>query len=161
CVGAFAPVVMLIAWRPLSAIDRAAVAPDGETVAFLRRMPLFAPLPPPAIERILARVERISVPADEVLIREGDVGDRFLMIVDGRGELTRGGQPVTDLGPGDHFGEIALLRDVPRNATFTATTPMTLLVLDRDTFLEAVTGHPQVHARAEAIADARTPPASS
>ena len=160
CVGAVAPVVMLAAWRPLAAIDRAAAAPDAETVAFLRRMPIFAPLPPPAIERILARLTRLSVPAGEVLIREGDVGDRFLMIVDGEAEVTRDGRHVTDRAAGDHVGEVALLRDVPRTATLTATTPMTLLVLDRDTFLEAVTGHPQSHARAEEIAEERMPPSS-
>ena len=151
---------MLAAWRPLAAIDRAAAAPDAETVAFLRRMPIFAPLPPPAIERILARLTRISVPAGEVLIREGDVGDRFLMIVDGEAEVTRDGRHVTDRTAGDHVGEVALLRDVPRTATLTARTPMTLLALDRDTFLEAVTGHPQSHARAEEIAEERMPPSS-
>jgi NADPH:quinone reductase-like Zn-dependent oxidoreductase len=57
-----------------------------------------------------------------------------------------------------HVGEVALLRDVPRNATLTAKTPMTLLTLEREAFLEAVTGHPQSHERAEAIVEDRLPP---
>jgi MFS family permease len=152
-VGLLAPVVVVAVWRPLSSIDRDAPVPDIETVAFLRRMPIFSPLPPPAIERIVASVRRVEVPAGEVLIRQGDVGDRFLMIVHGDVRVTRNGDVIADRTSGDHIGEIALLRDVPRTATVTTTTPTKLLVLDRAPFLEAVTGHPQTHKRANAIVD--------
>jgi MFS family permease len=158
CVGAVAPVVMLLVWIPLASIDREAMAPDADTLAFVRRMPIFAVLPPPALERIVTHLSRITVPAGEVLMRQGDVGDRFLMIVEGTAELTRDGVHVTDRSAGDQVGEVALLRDLPRNATLTATTPMTLLALDRETFLEAVTGHPQSHARAQSIAEDHLPP---
>ena len=119
-VGVFAPVVMLAVWIPLASIDRTAKAPDAETLAFVRRMPIFAPLPPPAIERILARITPLDVPAGEVLIREGAVGDRFFMIVEGKADVTRDEKHVTYRTVGDHVGEIALLRDVPRTATVTA-----------------------------------------
>jgi MFS family permease len=157
-VGAIAPFVMLGLWIPLASIDREADAPDAETLAFVRRMPIFAPLPPPAIERIVAQLSRVTVPAGEVFIREGAEGDRFIMIVEGEAEVTRHGAHVTDRVAGDHVGEVALLRDVPRNATLTAKTPMTLLTLEREAFLEAVTGHPQSHERAEAIVEDRLPP---
>src|SRR5262249_28501137 len=152
-VRSLAPVVVVAVWKPLTSIDRDAPAPDAETVAFLRRMPIFAPLPPPAIERILGHLRRIEVPAGEVLIRQGDVGDRFLMIVSGDVHVTRNGEPIAERSAGDHIGEIALLRDVPRTATVTTTSPAELLILDRDPFLEAVTGHPQSRERANAIVE--------
>jgi hypothetical protein len=152
-VGLVAPVVVVAAWRPLSSIDRNAEVPDAETVAFLRRIPIFAPLPPPEIERILGHLRRIEVPPGDVLIRQGDVGDRFLMIVHGDVRVTRDGEAIAERTSGDHLGEIALLRDVPRTATVTTTAPTELLILDRDPFLEAVTGHPQSHARANAIVE--------
>jgi MFS family permease len=152
-VGLLAPTVVIAVWRPLSSIDRDAPAPDAETLAFLRRIPIFAPLPPPAIERIATHLTEVTVPAGEVLIRQGDVGDRFLMIVEGDVEVSRDGVPIAERTAGDHIGEIALLRDVPRTATVTARTKTRFLVLDRDPFLEAVTGHPQSHARADAIVE--------
>ena len=91
------------------------------------------------------------------MIREGDVGDRFVLIVSGEAEVSREGTHVVTLYAGDHVGEIALLRDVPRTATVTARTPMELLTLDRAAFLEAVTGYPQSRERAEAIVEARLP----
>jgi MFS family permease len=152
-VGVLAPIVVVLVWRPLSSIDREARVPDAETIAFLRTIPIFAPLPPPAIERIVASVRRVDLPAGEVLIRQGDVGDRFLMIVHGDVRVTQDGDLIAERTSGDHIGEIALLRDVPRTATVTTTTPTELLVLDRDPFLEAVTGHPQSQARADAIVE--------
>jgi MFS family permease len=156
-VGILAPAMMLALWIPLSSIDREAKAPDAETLEFVRRMPIFAPLPAPAIERILAHLTRLDVPGGEVLIREGDVGDRFFMIVAGEAEVTRDGIHLTGLHAGDHVGEIALLRDVRRTATVTAKTAMELLALDREPFLEAVTGHPVSRERAEAIVRERLP----
>jgi CRP-like cAMP-binding protein len=75
------------------------------------------------------------------------------MIVHGDVSVTQDGQVIAERTSGDHLGEIALLRDVPRTATVTTTTPTELLVLDRVAFLEAVTGHPQSHARANAIVE--------
>ena len=85
-----------------------------------------------------------------IVIREGDSGDRFYVIADGEVEIA--GAP---LGRGESFGEIALLRDVPRTATVTATTDVVLQTLDRDMFVAAVTGHEPAHAAAEAVIAAR------
>ncbi|HEY5435200.1 MAG TPA: cyclic nucleotide-binding domain-containing protein [Candidatus Limnocylindrales bacterium] len=90
-----------------------------------------------------------------MLIREGDEGDRFYVIVEGTVAVSQGGRHLADRFAGDHVGEIALLRDVPRTATVTAITLLRLLALDRGPFLEAVTGHPQSRAHAEAVATAR------
>lgn len=154
-IGAFVPVVVLVTWRMVSRIDREAEAPDFEWLALIRRIPIFAPLPAPAIERLMLHFAELDVEAGTVLIREGEAGDRFYVIVEGEAVVTRGGEHVVDRGPGDYMGEIALLRDVPRTASVTATTPLRLLALDRDPFLEAVTGHPQTRELAESVADER------
>jgi CRP-like cAMP-binding protein len=148
-------VALALAWIPLRALDRDARAPDPEALALLRRLPIFAPLSAPAIERIMAALVRLEVPAGHVLIREGDEGDRFYVIVEGSVAVSQGGRHLVDRVAGDHVGEIALLRDVPRTATVTAITPLRVLALDRAPFLEAVTGHPQSRAHAEAVATSR------
>ena len=156
-VGALAPISALALWVPLSAIDREGKAPDAETLKLIRAIPIFAPLPAPAIQRILVNLTRTELAAGDVLMSEGDVGERFYVIESGEAEVTRDGTHVTDRGVGEYVGEISLLRDVPRTATVTARTPMTVLSLEREPFLEAVTGHPQSHARVEAIVDERMP----
>jgi CRP-like cAMP-binding protein len=88
------------------------------------------------------------------VIRAGDAGDRFYIV--GRGELEVVGPGVrTTASDGDYFGEIALLRDVPRTATVTAVTDSQLYHMSRDDFLAAVTAHSGVRAAGEAVADER------
>ena len=85
------------------------------------------------------------------MIREGDHGDLFYLVRSGSLRVSTG----TQLGPGAYFGEIALLRDVPRTATVTAETDATLLALGREEFLDAVTGHPPSARAADAVVGAR------
>ena len=155
-IGAFLPVVVLFSSGRLLSIDRRSEAPDPEVLAALRLIPFFAPLPAPALERVLANVTRSKAPAGTVLIREGDPGDRFYVILDGEVSVTRGNRHVLDQGAGGYVGEIALLRDVPRTATVIAKTPVTLLSLEREPFLLAVTGHPPSHEAAREVAETRS-----
>ena len=151
-VGAFLPVIILVSSGRLLSIDRSAEAPDAEILRLLRAIPFFAPLPAPAMERVMADVIARDAAAGDVLIREGDRGDLFYVIVEGTVEITRGGEHVSEQGPGAYVGEIALLRDVPRTASVTAKTPLRLLALEREPFLLAVTGHPVSHEAARAVA---------
>jgi MFS family permease len=154
-IGAFLPLVILVSSSHLLSIDRRAVAPDSEALALVRKIPFFAPLPAPAMESVMTNMTLVQVGPGEVLIREGDVGDLFYVIVEGEVEVTSRGKHLGTLGPGAYVGEIALLRDVPRTATVVARTPLRLLALHRGPFLLAVTGHPQSVRAAHAVADAR------
>ena len=158
-VGALAPISALALWVPLSAIDREAKAPGRRDAGADPRHPDLRAAAG-AGDRADPRQPHAGreLAAGDVLMREGEVGERFYVIETGEAEVTRDGAHVTDRGVGEYVGEIALLRDVPRTATVTAKTPMTVLSLEREPFLEAVTGHPQSHARVEAIVDERMPP---
>jgi MFS family permease len=151
--GAFLPVLAAITWRQLVAIDAASKAPAE--VGLLERIPIFSPLPEPALERLASQLVPIDVPAGTVLIRKGDHGDRFYVVESGRLRVSVDGSPGRELGPGDSFGEIALLRDVPRTATVEAETEARLHALERDDFLDAVTGHPPSARAADAVVGAR------
>ena len=89
-----------------------------------------------------------------MVIRKGDPGDRFYIVGDGEFEIDTGGHRAT-AHKTDYFGEIALLRDVPRTATVRAAIDSKLFALRRDDFLTAVTGHSAAHAAGKAVAEAR------
>jgi MFS family permease len=151
-VGSILPLVTLLSWRWLLRIDREVAAPAAE-LELVDAVPMFAPLSVAAKEHVAARLTKISVAAGEVVVRAGDSGDRFYVVADGELEIANGAHGRA--GAGDFFGEIALLRDVPRTATVKATTPSHLYALERDDFLAAVTGHSAVHAAGEAIVEQR------
>ncbi len=153
--GALVPLVVALLWRPLRAVERGAHVPDPGLLALARSLPIFAPLPPPAMERVMASLERLELPAGATLIREGARGDRLYILAEGGVDVVRQGRHIAARSGPDVLGEIALLRDVPRTATVLATTPLVLYALDRDPFLEAVTGHPQSRVAAESLADRR------
>jgi len=138
--GAFLPALVLLSWRPLRRIDAAAGAPTQE-LAVLDAVPMFALLPVAAKEQLAKSLARISMPAGREIIREGDAGDRFYIVAAGRVQVTQNDRRLRDCGPGDYFGEIALLRDVPRTATVTASEEVELYAIDRAAFIDAATGH--------------------
>jgi len=140
CVGAFLPILTLATRLPLVRLDDSAVD-RGAELDLLREIPIFAPLSPPVLEGLAARLVPVHAAAGEAIVREGDTGDRFYVISSGEVDVSIGGEQKATQGPGDHFGEIALLRDVPRTATVTARTDTELLALEREDFLAAVTGH--------------------
>ena len=148
--GAFLPALVALSWRALRQIDGAADAPT-EALALLDRVPMFTPLPLAAKEQLAKSLVRVSVPAGGEVIAEGDTGDRFYIVGGGRLQVTRDGRELRELAAGDSFGEIALLRDVPRTATVTASRDAELYALERADFIDAATGHAAGRAAGEEI----------
>jgi MFS family permease len=131
-------------------MDRRLEAPAG--LLLLRTIPMFGPLSPTTRDALARALIRVEVPAGEVVLRQGDDSDRFYIIESGRVEVTDGDdQVLREEGPGDYFGEIGLLRDVPRTATITAIVPTVLLALLRKEFLDAVTGQGEARRLAEEV----------
>jgi MFS family permease len=152
--GLLLPVLALVSWARLRGIDERAVLPERE-LELLRSLPLFAPLPPATLEHLARSLVRVLAPAGTETTRQGEVGDRFYLVDEGDMDVSIDGEVVSSLGPGDHFGEIALLRDVPRTATVTARTDASLFALERDEFVSAVSGHPASREAADAVVAAR------
>jgi MFS family permease len=139
-VGVLFGLIAVVGFPSLLALDRRAVVPDEERLELVRAIPMFAPLAQHRLEPLVLAFVPLRVRAGEVVIREGDVGDRFYVITSGEAIVSARGRDVARLGRGDHFGEIALLRDVPRTATVRAVTEVELLTLHRTGFLAAVAG---------------------
>jgi MFS family permease len=152
-VGSILPLLALATYRRLAHIDKGIAAATAE-LEFIDQVPMFAPLSVAAKERLAANLEPVSVPAGEVVIRAGDAGDRFYIVDRGELDIHAGGLHVI-AQHADYFGEIALLRDVPRTATVTAAVDSELYALQRDDFLAAVTGHSAAHAAGQEVARAR------
>ena len=151
--GLLLPFAVLVTWRGLARLDRPAAA--AERVALLRAQPIFAPLPEQAVEALSTRLGELAAADGDVVISEGEAGDLFYVIEDGTVEVSIDGEPVRIEGPGEAFGEVALVRDIPRTATVRARGPVRLLSLERDVFISAVTGHPASAEAADAVAAAR------
>jgi MFS family permease len=152
-VGAVLPLTALVAWRRLLSIDRDVAAPAVE-LDLIDSVPMFEPLPLAAKEQMAGALVAVPVAAHQVVIRSGELGDRFYIVGEGELEVVADGIRV-GARKGDHFGEIALLRNVPRTATVTALRDSQLYALERDDFLAAVTGHPGAYAAGEAVVEER------
>lgn len=154
--GLILPVILIPLWRPLVSIDAAAPAPT-DAVELLRGIPIFAPLAAPELDRLAKAMSEERREAGSTVFAQGDRGDRFYVIAEGRAAVEIGGKPVRTLDTGGFFGEVALLRDVPRTATVRAITTLRLSALDRETFVATVTGHPASAEAAGSIVAARLP----
>jgi Cyclic nucleotide-binding domain/Major Facilitator Superfamily len=140
-VGALCPSAVLVAWRRLRHLDREIGELDKE-ISLLHSVHMLQPLPLPAIEHLARGLEPVHVRAGQAVFRQGDPADRFYVIETGTADVIGDGHLVTTLGPGEGFGEIALLRSVPRTATVRAATDLELQALTCARFLPVVTGFP-------------------
>lgn len=121
----------------------------------LRGVQMLAPLSGPVLERLAAGSTRSLYPAGSVVIREGASGDQFHVVVAGELSVSVAGRRIRGLGPGDGFGEIALIRDVPRTATVTTVDNVTLVSIERRAFLEALGGQARSGTIAAGLVDDR------
>ena len=112
------------------------------TTDVLRAVPLFQGMTDRAIEVVSQIAEETDYPAGDVIVREGDRGDSFIVIVDGNAAVSQGGTAIRALGAGDFLGEIALIDGGNRTATVTATTPIRALTIDRAGFARLIDEFP-------------------
>ena len=146
--GAVLPVLALVTRPRLQAIDRMAGAPEATDL--LRGVPLLAALPESVLERLARDATPVAVQAGTPIVREGEPGDRFYVVRSGQVSILG-----RTFGPGEAFGEIALLSDVPRTATAVAVTDVELVALEREPFVAAVTGHAPSASAADTVIAAR------
>ena len=155
-LGALAVVVGVPALACLPRARRldATLRPPPET-ELLAGIHMFAPLPPASLEFLARRLVTEEAATGTVIVRDGDPSDRFYVIARGRIEVTQGGRELRVEGPGDFFGEIGLLREVPRTAGVIALEDCVLLSLTRGDFLGAVRGTDASMAAASDVVTAR------
>jgi CRP-like cAMP-binding protein/Zn-dependent protease len=113
-------------------------APTMQAYAELRSLPVFRSMTTTDLALVLDHGTWVTPAPGETMITQGEPGDAFYAIGAGQVDVTRDGATIATLGPGDHFGEVALLTDAPRNATVTAHTAMRVFRLDRQGFIEVV-----------------------
>jgi MFS family permease len=153
--GLFLVALTVVLAPRLMTIDAAAEPPEPDELRLLGRIPIFAPLPGQTLEHLATRLVPLRVEPGTVVVKQGDEGDRFYLIAEGELDVSADDQPLSKLEAGDYFGEIALLRDLPRTATVTAASTAVLYGLDRADFLAAVTGHSPSAQAAEEVVSAR------
>lgn len=147
----------LVAVASAGVVRRAHAAnlvPDAQ-LALVGKVPMFAPLSLATTERLVGAMEPFAAESGEVVVRQGEPGDAFFLVASGSARVDVDGVELASVGPGDGFGEIALLRAVPRTASVRALEPITGYRLPRGAFLEAVTGSPQSQDVAHRLVEGR------
>ena len=154
--GGLLAILAALAHRSLGRIDDGMEVRAAE-LELLQRTSVFGPLPYAALRRLASSLGERHAAAGEVIVRQGDDGDLVYVIAQGRVTVTRDGELLRELGPAEVFGELALILDVPRTATVTATEPVELRTLGRERFLATVTGNQLSHEALRRLVAARTP----
>ncbi len=152
--GALLPAAALVVYPRLHRIDDHASVPEAALSA-VAAVPLFEPLPPTSLEKLARAAASETVPAGAAVVTQGEFGNTFYVIVSGSFEVSSDGRLLRTLGPGDFFGEIALLRDVRRTATVSAATDSVVLAIRRMEFLSAVLGNLESARSVEEIVSSR------
>ncbi len=149
--GLTLPIVALLAAPAFVRADRGEAGMLRE-LRIIRAISMFRPLAAPVLERLAGDAIRVIAEPGHAIIRAGETGDRFYIMVSGQAEVEIDGVVIRLIDPGATFGEIALLHDIPRTATVRAIEPTELLAIERGPFLEALTGQPRSRAMADQIA---------
>lgn len=139
-IGLVCPVLAVAAWRRLRRLDRSVDDLDVD-VELLQKVAMFHPLPLPAIEQLARGLDPVTVQAGQAVVTQGEIGDRYYVIESGEADVVGDGRVVATLGPGEGFGEIALLRRTRRTATVRARSVLELRALTSDRFISVVLGY--------------------
>ncbi|GGI45550.1 MFS family permease [Agromyces flavus] len=153
-IGLVCPLLAAASWWRLRALDRTVGDLDVH-VSLLQQVPMLQALPLPSIEQLARGLEPVAYRAGVSVFDQGDVGDRFYVIESGEADVVGDGRVVAALGPGEGFGEIALLRRTRRTATVVATSDLRLQALTCDRFLPVVLGYTPSAQQAEIDMDDR------
>jgi hypothetical protein len=155
-IGLMAPLAVAASWPALRRLDARMVVRDAD-IETLRGVRMLRALPAATIEQLAARLEHAEFLPRQTVFQQGAPGECFYIVEAGQAEVVRDGRIIAMLGHGDCFGEIALLRDQLRTATVRASPDATMRasVLQRNTFLTAVTGYPASSAAGEEVVAAR------
>jgi CRP-like cAMP-binding protein len=113
-------------------------------IDLIKGVPLFSAASKQELAEIASIADEIDLPEGKVLIREGDSGREFFVLVEGTADVERGGKKVAAIGAGDFFGEISLISKTPRNATITTTSPVRALVITDRAFRQLLDHAPQI-----------------
>ena len=127
-------------------------------IELLKRVPLFAGCSKKELEHVAMVADEIDFRPGKSLIREGELGREFFILVDGTAEISRNGKPIDTAGPGDFFGEMALLADQPRNATVTTTSAVDALVVTARSFRDLIADNPLIALKVMRAVAERLPP---
>lgn len=152
--GLLLPGLGFIAWNWVRHLDSRALQP-GPGFARLKAIPMFDILPQSELEQLSRDLIPLTAPAGSTIMVEGEPGDRFYVVDAGSLSIIQRGATISTTSAGGFFGEIALLRDIPRTATVRADEDVRLYALEREVFLRVVTGSSEVHELANAEADRR------
>ncbi|MGK2875765.1 MAG: cyclic nucleotide-binding domain-containing protein [Nocardioides sp.] len=139
-VGLLCPLLAAASWWRLRALD-GTVGLHDEVVGLLQRVPMLRTLPLPSVEQLARGLEVVDVPAGTTVFERGDLGDRYYVVESGAVDVVGEGRVIASLGPGEGFGEIALLRRSARTATVVATADSRLRTLASEHFLAVVLGY--------------------
>ena len=148
-VGGIFAAAGVLAWPRLAHLD----AGQEETTRvreLLRAVPFIAPLPLPRLERLVRYTRPLDIAAGETIVCKGEPGDDFFVIESGTVTIV---EPGHQQGAGDGFGEIALLRDIPRTATVRAATDVRLRALNRVPFLAAITDDAEIYSLTDSVVE--------
>ena len=127
-------------------------------VNLIRQVPLFSRCSRKELAEVASIADEIDLPAGRVLMREGERGTEFFVLLDGSADVLRSGRKINKLGDGDFFGEIALVSRSERTATVTTSEPSRLLVITEQAFRALLDHAPQIQIRVlEALADRLAP----
>lgn len=148
--GAILPILAVLLWSRASRLDNEYVVPEAE-LNVLRGLTIFAPMSLAGLEHVATKMTETRYAAGAEIIREGDPGEAFFVVIDGASEVIEGGRHQADLGPAASFGEIALIRGIACPATVRATTDVNAYRLPSSDFLTAVTGRPHTSTAAEQL----------